>query len=500
MTSAKPTRVELERADVYADESKQLLIDRASATLDREYRKAVKAWLIQAKHYFPAGHNRRWNLKHIRTNQVPIRHATEQLAEQIAGIYMQVSRQARRLAFAKAFRVSSGLQDELLGKTPDARVALAKVAKMTEAERQPSLYFHMLNDIRFREGSPAELDTSQKRVARTLVISGDSLYVLIWPNGTVQLPGGKLEPGETFERAAIRETKEEAGIDVSITGWLCDLNDKHAVRKFYLAAVVPKMQESLHIDPDGNLLVDVRTFPVNEAAEMMTSPYDRAAVGTYLANRSSMQESDFDPTRHPRVPAGSPGGGEFGVGGGVTVKAVSTRAYSGKTVETKSRLTHGQVGALGEQIAIAYLKQQGFKDAAKYEADGRNNLPVDLINDHEVTEVKAGLVSNGASAQQWRMTIGEPGPAEKAWLAKAGDKAKADWNARKQAMIADRKAAAIKELSKQLGRRVKGRTLTVIINPDTKTADIHVFEGFHQRIGWNSQQAKDGYRGTVKYG
>lgn len=34
------------------------------------------------------------------------------------------------------------------------------------------------------------------------------------------LPGGRVDPGETFEVAAIRETKEEAGIDVELKGIL----------------------------------------------------------------------------------------------------------------------------------------------------------------------------------------------------------------------------------------------------------------------------------------
>ena len=41
--------------------------------------------------------------------------------------------------------------------------------------------------------------------------------------------------------------------------------------------------------------------------------------------------------------------------------------------------------------------------------------------------------------------------------------------------------------------------MTCIINPDTKTADIYKFEGWHDRIGWNSEEAKKAYVGTVKY-
>jgi len=50
------------------------------------------------------------------------------------------------------------------------------------------------------------------------------------------VPGGRVEEGETIEQGAIRETKEEAGVDVRLTGILrveyrpCKSGRDHYVR------------------------------------------------------------------------------------------------------------------------------------------------------------------------------------------------------------------------------------------------------------------------------
>lgn len=182
----------------------------------------------------------------------------------------------------------------------------------------------------------------------------------------------------------------------------------------------------------------------------------------------------------------------------VKVKPTKKRAWEGDPVPLKNKISKQDAGKIGEAVVIAYLKSKGFKDARHLNLD-RNNFPIDLVQDHESIEVKTGMVSNSKEAMQWRLTIGEPGKTEKEWLAKASLEEKAKWNAKKQQMIHERKRKALEDLSKKLGRKVKAKTMTVLLNPDTKTADVFQFDGWHNRIAWRSEEAKAAYIGSITY-
>jgi len=47
---------------------------------------------------------------------------------------------------------------------------------------------------------------------------GELLLVHKTDNNLWALPGGGMDPGESIAQAAVRETKEEAGVDIEVTG------------------------------------------------------------------------------------------------------------------------------------------------------------------------------------------------------------------------------------------------------------------------------------------
>ena len=47
---------------------------------------------------------------------------------------------------------------------------------------------------------------------------GRILMIRRTDNGLYSIPGGQVEPGETLTQAAIRETKEETGVNIDVTG------------------------------------------------------------------------------------------------------------------------------------------------------------------------------------------------------------------------------------------------------------------------------------------
>ncbi len=84
--------------------------------------------------------------------------------------------------------------------------------------------------------------------------------------GQVCFPGGAVEPGEDREAAAVREVKEEVGIDVTLTGpvWQHVFDDRPLTLFGFLASQAvgePKpdpheVAEALWLTPD-----EIRTHP-----------------------------------------------------------------------------------------------------------------------------------------------------------------------------------------------------------------------------------------------
>jgi 8-oxo-dGTP pyrophosphatase MutT (NUDIX family) len=57
--------------------------------------------------------------------------------------------------------------------------------------------------------------------AAVAIFDGAGRILLVRERELWSYPGGRLEPGETPEQAAVREAKEEAGIEVSLGERLC---------------------------------------------------------------------------------------------------------------------------------------------------------------------------------------------------------------------------------------------------------------------------------------
>ncbi|MGE7984462.1 NUDIX hydrolase [Solibacillus sp. NPDC093137] len=131
------------------------------------------------------------------------------------------------------------------------------------------------------------INTTPKHIvsAATIILNSKNEVLLIkGPKRGWEMPGGQVEEGESLTAAAIRETKEESGIDVEILKF-CGIFqnvEKSICDTLFLAKPIGGTPTT---SPES---LEVGYFPIEEALEMVT-----------FGNFRQRIEYCLDTTKHP---------------------------------------------------------------------------------------------------------------------------------------------------------------------------------------------------------
>ncbi|CAM5223261.1 ADP-ribose pyrophosphatase YjhB (NUDIX family) OS=Ureibacillus acetophenoni OX=614649 GN=SAMN05877842_11369 PE=3 SV=1 [Ureibacillus acetophenoni] len=103
--------------------------------------------------------------------------------------------------------------------------------------------------------------------AATIVINDNNEILLIkGPRRGWEMPGGQVEEGESLKEAAIRETKEESGIDVEIIKF-CGIFQNVSRSICNTLFLAKPIGGQLTTTPES---LEVGFFPIEQALEMVT--------------------------------------------------------------------------------------------------------------------------------------------------------------------------------------------------------------------------------------
>ena len=105
------------------------------------------------------------------------------------------------------------------------------------------------------------------KVRATVICEQDRHILLVRkPSSRWNLPGGKVEPGETRADAAVRELQEETGLDADEVLYLMELHHGGTRHHVYEASVLNINQ----VRPQ-NEIVDCIWFPLDSVQNLDTS-------------------------------------------------------------------------------------------------------------------------------------------------------------------------------------------------------------------------------------
>ncbi len=113
--------------------------------------------------------------------------------------------------------------------------------------------------------------------------------------GDIALPKGHVEPGETLAETALREVREETGIDGTIIGWAGESvfhfpHDAPAAVLFHAAYFV--MTGKPTDEMNAHLATDTMLVPLGDAAERVTVPAVREIVESAMPTLLELAGAD----------------------------------------------------------------------------------------------------------------------------------------------------------------------------------------------------------------
>ena len=130
--------------------------------------------------------------------------------------------------------------------------------------------------------------------AATIVLNDkDEILLIKGPRRGWEMPGGQVEEGESLKDAAIRETKEESGIDIEITRF-CGIfqNVERSISNtLFLGKAVGGVPTT---SPES---LEVGFFPIEEALKMVTFKNFRDRIERCLDEESQPFLVEFYPSK-----------------------------------------------------------------------------------------------------------------------------------------------------------------------------------------------------------
>lgn len=102
--------------------------------------------------------------------------------------------------------------------------------------------------------------------------------------GTWTMPGGKVEFGESFEEAGIREVKEETDLNVEEVEVISFTNDKNQYAQFVTAGMIAKKYTGNVKVMEPDEIIDWKWFDLNNLPKNIYFPSEKL-LKNYMAGK-----------------------------------------------------------------------------------------------------------------------------------------------------------------------------------------------------------------------